>query len=153
MTIVQNSVTYSAELINELLQEHRHIFSLLEKIKSALIHHEYPQAEKLLTELRSTVIMHVSKENLKLYVYLQDHYRNSVQEYQKLRKIRKYANSAEAQLMTFLDQNKDIATDTQKQEGILNVFEQLYATLTKKKLTEEKEAYPMYKPPAFHWNP
>lgn len=153
MAIAENNVSYSSKLIDDLLQDHRHIFSLLEQIKSALIQHKYQQVARLLGKLRSTAIVHVSRENLKLYVYLQNYYRDSIKEYKMLRKIRKYANAAEAQLLTFIEENQDIATNLQKQECILSIFEQLYSTLKKKKLTEEKEAFPLYKPPAFNWGP
>lgn len=142
-------VSYAPKLIDKLLEEHQTLIeqmTFLEKLARA---QKYDTLQIAFEVFRATVLEHVSKEILKLYVYLHNSLKNQPQQYSQMRDFRKEMDSIVDTILHFLNEYRDIGQAYMQQNPHLQQkfpadLKQVIAIFTHRIEAEEQILFPLY---------
>lgn len=137
-------ISYSPELIEELQSEHHILRESLELIKTSLAQKKYKDTAQLIDEYATLALSHLTKENLKIYAYLHDYFKDDSDTKRTLRKLRKEMILVQIAVVNFFQNYQNFYEDTQKHSLIHAAFGQVYALAMKRMHTEETYVYPLY---------
>lgn len=98
----QKNISYDAGLVSKLKEDHQLLFKLYTKIKSVSDSGDYAAIPALLAELKLAFQTHIMLENVKFYVYLQQHLANDEDVSSFLADVRKEMDGIARALMKFI---------------------------------------------------
>lgn len=139
---------YDAELIHTLQTDHQELLALYGKIGRRLHTGDYASIKSDLTLFKTRLESHLLTENYRLYAYLEDHLAGDAENAELMKDFRKEMREIAKDVMGFIR----TYTTNGVNESNAQVFEQAYKQVgerLKQRIgQEERNLYPMYRPPA-----
>ncbi len=145
-TAKAGGITYDPELVGRLKQEHQELVRIFSSIKAAAAECQFQQLPGLLTEFKHAFLNHVGTENVKIYVYLQQHGQTDADTQNFISGVRKEANEIARAVMKFVDTHIATAPAPVSVMMFNAELEKMGAALTKRMGMEENRLYALYRP-------
>lgn len=139
-------IGYDAGLIGKLEAEHRELMGILTAVKKASADGRYSQIPDLLANFKHAFLNHVGLENVKLYVYLQQHGSVDAVTLEFVSGVRKEMNEIARTVMKFVDANIAAAPSPVNVTDFHIQLAQAEAALIKRVQIEEGQLYSLYRP-------
>ncbi|MBA1146932.1 hemerythrin domain-containing protein [Ectothiorhodospiraceae bacterium WFHF3C12] len=139
---------YDAELIHTLQTDHQELLSLFGKMGRRLQSGDYAPIKSDLTLFKTRLESHLLTENYRLYAYLEDRLSSDPENSELMRDFRKEMREIAKDVMGFIR----TYTSSGVNEGNVQEFERAYKQvgerLKQRIAQEERNLYPMYRPPS-----
>ncbi len=139
-------ITYDPELVARLTQEHGELVRIFSAIKAATAQCHFNQLPGLMAEFKHAFLNHVGTENVKLYVYMQQHWETDSSTSEVVSGLRKEMNEIARGVMKFIDAHIDAAPSPVGVMMFTAELEKVGAALLKRVEVEETRLYGLYRP-------
>lgn len=139
-------IAYDPELVSKLKGEHQELVRIFTAIKTAAAECHFNHMPDLLAKFKHEFLNHVGQENVKIYVYLQQHWETDADTQDFISSMRKEMNEIARLVMKFMDAH--IATSPSP-AGVINFnaeLDKVGAALFKRVEMEESRLYSLYRP-------
>lgn len=133
---------YDAKLIKKFHKDHEKLTGHVANILKAVDNNETVKAKQELKKLKMDMLGHFMEEDIKLYWYLKDHYKDSSSTIETIKMFEESIKQIQKDVVAFLDHyvNENIPlNDTFKRE-----FENIVHALSTRMETEETNLYTLY---------
>lgn len=140
-------IAYYPKLIDELVQDHHQLQVLQERIKHGFDQRDLGMVARELGEFGALLRNHLLKENMRLYIYLQQRVAGDEVNTSLVRSFRKEMDGLARQALDFLEKYK--AIETMPAMEVLNFVEELerIGNVVHGRMQREEQAlYPLYAP-------
>jgi hypothetical protein len=145
-TAPHTGISYDASLIYKLKEDHQELVRLFTAIKSAATGDRFEEIPGILSEFKLALQTHLAVENVRFYVYVQQHYANDVDTSNFITGLRSEMNGIARAVMKFTEKH---AADhlTHSTVGIfITELDEIGAVLVKRVQLEESRLYSLYHP-------
>lgn len=137
-------ISYSDTLINELEDDHLALVKQLQSISLSYERKDFYNLRIQLDFFRETILEHISKEVLKLYVYLLTNLYSQPEQYKNIRELRKAMDAIVIEILNFFDKyNTTQQLQIREKEFGVDLKRVISMLKTRIKL-EEELLFPMY---------
>lgn len=140
-------IRYDAALIHRLKDDHRAFLRTYGGIKTAAEGGDWVTVEKTMLQFRSALTDHLMTESIKLYVYLQLTLAGDRERLALMRRFSSEMVGIGKVVLDFIDGNRDVSVNKEKQERFLEAWGHIGKTLGDRIAREEQTLYPMYDMP------
>lgn len=143
----RKKIAYDPELVQKLTDDHKALFQLYTDICNASNNGKYAIIPELLADLKLAFQTHVMLENVKFYVYLQQHIADDSEMASFLSDIRKEMDGIARTLVRFVSTYSNINNfNEEKIDSFKKELAVIGNVLTKRVKVEEKKLYTLYLP-------
>lgn len=139
-------ITYDPQLVARLRQEHDELVRIFNAIKTATAQCHFNQLPGLMAEFKHAFLNHVGTENVKLYVYMQQHWGMDAHTSDFVSGLRKEMNEIARVVMKFVDAHLDTGPSPVSVMMFNAELEKVGAALLKRVEVEETRLYGLYRP-------
>lgn len=139
-------ITYDPQLVARLKQEHGELVRIFSAIKAATAQCHFNQLPGLMAEFKHAFLNHVGTENVKLYVYMQQHWETDTSTSEVVSGLRKEMNEIARAVMKFIDAHIEAAPSPVGVMIFNAELEKVGAALLKRVEVEETRLYGLYRP-------
>ena len=139
-----SAIPHEKSLIEQLKAEHQTLINLFTDVVKLAENKRYDKAINVLETFRSQLTEHLIKENTKLYLFLNAHYRHEQNQFMKVSKLRKEMTSITKALMEFAQQWRLQGLNDSNRNRFVNQALPLSDILIKRLKVEEKELFSLY---------
>jgi len=139
-------ITYDPQLVDRLKQEHQELMRILTEIKKATAQCHFSQLPGLLADFKHVFLNHVGTENVKIYVYMQQHWETDADTLSFVSGVRKEMNEIARVVMKFIDAHLATAPSPVSVMMFNAELEKVGAALQKRMEVEETRVYALYHP-------
>lgn len=139
-------IAYDAELVGRLKEEHQELVKIFTAIKTSAAENRYNHLPDLLASFKHSFLHHVSQENVKFYVYMQQHCALNADTLNFIFGVRKEMNDIARSVMKFIDAYITAAPSPGTVANFSAELDQIGAVLIKRVQMEESRLYPLYQP-------
>lgn len=139
-----SEIAYDAGLIDKLKEEHRELIGILIAVRKAAAEGRYNQLSDLLASFKHSFLNHIGLENVKLYVYMQQHGAQDPDTLNSVSDVRKEMNEIARMVMKFIDAHIADLPSPVTVTNFTAQLDQAEAVLTKRIQIEENHLYPLY---------
>ncbi len=143
---LNGEVSFQADLIEQLLSDHKDILGLYGKIQTAYMQKECKQVAQMLNEFKSDIQAHLLTENVRLYAYLEQMLKDDELNAEIIYEFRKEMNGIAKEAMNFLKKYSNIAEDKTLASSFGDDFANIGKVLVDRVKREERLLYPLYGP-------
>ena len=136
------SLKYDSGLIKKFNKEHANLVSHIGDIQNACSQRNQKKAKKHLQNFMVELLGHFMEEDIKLYWYLRDYYKDQEQASALIKSFENSIKEIQRDVMKFLDHysRSDISLD----EKFKSQFADIIDTLASRISSEETNLYPLY---------
>jgi regulator of sigma D len=142
----QAGIAYDPDLVEALKDEHQHLLQGFSAIRRAAAEGRFAQLAELLEQFRLALLNHVALENVKFYVYMQNHAELDSPTVGFIAGVRKEMNAIARTVGRFVDAHLAEAPSYATLTGFNEELDQIGEVLTKRIDLEESQLYPLYRP-------
>ncbi len=139
-------ITYDPELVNALKNDHQELVHIYTTIKSAVAESRYDDIRNLLSNFKLTFQTHIAVENVRFYVYVQQHAALDADTSNFIADVRKEMNGIARAVMKFVDTYMALPPTPVTISGFNSEFDQIGAVLVQRVQLEESRLYSLYQP-------
>lgn len=139
-------ITFDPDLVNRLKREHMELVRIFNAIKSAAAECHFKQLPDLLAEFKHAFLNHVGSENVKIYVYLQQHWEMDEETLSFVSGVRKEMNEIARAVMKFVDTYIAALPSPVGVIAFNAELDKVGAALFKRVEMEESRLYSLYRP-------
>lgn len=139
-------ITYDPALVDRLKKEHQELVRLFTAIKTATAECHFNQLPGLLADFKHAFLNHVGLENVKIYVYMQQHWEVDAETLNFVSGVRKEMNEIARVVMKFIDMH--LANEPSPVSVMMfnAELDKVGAALLKRVEIEENRLYTLYRP-------
>ncbi len=138
-------IAYYPRLIEELVGDHRTLERLQKDIQGTFQHSDFAKVSSLLQEFGSLLRGHLLKENMRLYVYLQQRVAGDEVNTAIVRSFRKEMDGVARTALDFLEKYQNIQQlSSADQLAFVTELEQIGKVVHGRMNREEQTLYPLY---------
>lgn len=141
------SITYSAQLVPSLLDDHQELFKLYGEVESALAAGNYDSLPRLLGTFKTKLDVHLLSENLRFYCYLEQSLTNQPEELEIMKNFRREMNNIARAAVNFVRKWQTAGVTPASTKTFTMESEQVKSLLVERMEREESGLYPLYQPP------
>ena len=138
------AISYSPELINQFISDHKAIFDLYAKIDAAFAEQECKQVATMLKQFKTALQEHLLTENVRLYAYLEQELKDDAVNVEIITDFRKEMNGIAHEAMKFLRKYSELGDDNTLASTFKEDFENIGKVLVERTQREEALLYPLY---------
>lgn len=139
-------IAYDADLVDNLKGEHQELVRVFTAIKTSATEGDLNQLPELLANFKHLFLSHVGLENVKFYVYMQQHQAIDAESLNFISNVRKEMNNIARAVMKFIDAHITTLPSPDTVAGFNAELDQIGAVLIKRVQMEESRLYPLYQP-------
>lgn len=140
-------IHYDPELISRLMEDHQALLETYRSIFAALKSGELMTVQVRLERFRASLMDHLLKENVRLYIYLEHLVRNDGVAYELMHGFRHEMDGIGKVVLGFLGKYREISLNPELAPAFSNDLARLGEALVARIKREEEILYPMYQPP------
>jgi len=140
-----SEITYDAGLVDKLKEEHRELIGILIAVRKAATEGRFNLVSDLLASFKHSFLNHVGLENVKLYVYMQQHGAQDADTLSSVSDVRKEMNEIARMVMKFIDTHIVESPSPVTVTDFHAQLDQAEAVLAKRIQIEENHLYPLYR--------
>ena len=133
---------YDSKLIKKFHKDHKHLVSRIGEIKNALSNNQITKAKEHLIHLKMDILGHFMEEDIKLYWYLNDYYKEEVGVSSMIKTFESSIKEIQKEVIRFLDHyaHEDTVLDLEFNRKFDAIIAQLAARIE----SEEANLYTLY---------
>jgi regulator of sigma D len=139
-------IAYDPELVNALKADHQELVRIYTAIKSAAAEGHYGGIPDLLANFKLTFQTHIAVENVRFYVYVQQHAALDADTSNFIADVRKEMNSIARAVMRFVDTHMTLPPTPATAAGFDAELDQIGSVLVQRVQLEESRLYSLYQP-------
>jgi regulator of sigma D len=139
-------IAYDPELVNALKSDHQELVSIYSTIKSAAAASRYDDIHDLLSNFKLTFQTHIAVENVRFYVYVQQHAALDADTSNFIADVRKEMNSIARAVMKFVETYMNTPPTPATVTGFNTELDQIGSVLVQRVKLEESRLYSLYQP-------
>lgn len=141
------SITYSAQLVPSLLNDHKELFKLYDDIETNLNTGNFDSLPRLLGAFKTKLDVHLLSENLRFYCYLEQSLATQPEELEIMKNFRHEMNSIARAAVNFVRKWQTAGVTSASTKTFTLEAEQVKSLLVERMQREETGLYPLYQPP------
>lgn len=142
----EGGIAYDATLVATLKDDHKELVRIYSAIKAAAAENRYGDLHDLLARFKLTFQTHVAVENVRFYVYVQQHMALDTDTSNFIADVRKEMNSIARAVMRFVDTNMTLPPTPSTVADFNAELEQIGSVLVQRVQLEESRLYSLYQP-------
>ncbi len=139
-------IAYDASLVATLKEDHRELVRIYTAIKTAVAENRFGDIHDLLADFKLTFQTHIAVENVRFYVYVQQHAALDADTSNFIADVRKEMNSIARAVMKFVDTYMAAPPSPVTAMGFNSELEQIGSVLVQRVQLEESRLYSLYQP-------
>lgn len=139
-------IAYDPELVDSLKHDHQELVRIYTAIKMAVAKNHLGEIRDLLTHFKLTFQTHVAVENVRFYVYVQQHAALDSDTSNFIADVRKEMNGIARAVMKFVDGYIDVPPTPVSVTGFTAELDHIGAVLVQRVQLEESRLYSLYQP-------
>lgn len=139
-----SEIVYRKNLVDNLKHDHQNLLSLYGVILKSANELKYTEIIQNLEEFKLNFSTHLQAENVKLYVFLEQHLKNEDEEFKKMRKYRREMRDIESAVNKFLNSWIESGVTQHTVAEFKQQLKSIGEALVKRIESEETSLYPMY---------
>lgn len=140
-------IAYYPDLIGELVGDHHQLLRHYESVRECFARQDLARIGQELQEFGALLRDHLLKENMRLYIYLQQRVAGDEVNTKLVRSFRLEMDGVARQALDFLERYKNIATmPASALTQFLDEFERIGTVVHGRMQREEQGLYPLYAP-------
>lgn len=142
----QQHVTYSANLIDDLKQDHENLLQSYVEIQGYVESRDYAQVVACLGQFKDDFNRHLMQENVKFYAYFEQNFSADSPEHLTIKSYRKDMNQIAYAVIKFL-KKWTLTEDLNEQSSpqFLEEYQSIANALVQRISDEERELYALYR--------
>lgn len=141
------TISYDPTLIHSLKKDHATLVDLFQRIwAEGFQRQDFHQLSQLLTLFKSSFQAHLIKENVRFYVYLEQHLAEDVHTLQVVRDFRADMNDIAGAVLHFCKRYSHEAFSEEMLQSFERDYQKVGEVLTRRVSLEENELYILYEP-------
>lgn len=145
-TAASTAISYDAGLVDKLKREHQELVHALTSIKRVAMEGHFNRLPDMLSGFKLLFLNHVGLENVKFYVYMQQHGTLDTDTRDFIASVRKEMNSIARAVTKFIDANLASLPSRDTVDGFNAEVDQIGDVLVKRVELEESRLYSLYQP-------
>lgn len=142
----RGTIAYDAGLMDRLKDEHEQLLQAFIAIRRAGAEGRFTRLPNMLEHFRLALLNHIALENVKFYVYLQNHPATDNEAASFISEVRKEMNGIARTVGKFVDTYIGDAPSSLTLDHFLSELEQIGDVLTRRIALEENNLYSLYHP-------
>ncbi|HEY5993839.1 MAG TPA: hemerythrin domain-containing protein [Gallionellaceae bacterium] len=139
-------IAYDAGLVDRLKKDHQDLVVIYTAIKTAANEGRFHELPGLLTNLKLAFQTHVMQENVKFYVYVQQHYSHDADTANFIFDVRKEMEGIARALIKFVNTHSTILPTRETVANFQAELDHIGAVLMMRVQLEENRLYSLYQP-------
>ncbi len=145
-SINEKRISYSAQLIPALKNDHQELVALYSKISDLLHTQHYVEIEHILSSLKIEFNRHIMQENVSFYCYLEQQFADDANHMETIRSYRKEMNGISHAFIKFIKKWQSDAVTAENAQVFREEYDAIGAVLAQRINSEEDHLYPLYHP-------
>lgn len=142
----KGGITYDPELLGKLKVEHQELVHIFTAIKTAATECHFYLLPDLFARFKHEFLNHVGQENVKIYVYIQQHWQMDEETLSFVSGVRKEMNEIARMVMKFIDRHIAAAPTPVSVISFNAELDEVGTALLKRVEMEESRLYSLYRP-------
>lgn len=143
----RRTISFDPTLVNSLKKDHATLETLFQRIwDEGYQKRDFRQLAHLLTLFKSGFQAHLIKENVRFYVYLEQHLAEDIHTLQVVKDFRTDMNDIASAVMHFCKRYNHEAFSGQMLQSFERDYQKVGEALTRRSSLEENELYTLYEP-------
>jgi hypothetical protein len=139
-------ISYDATLISKLKEDHQELVKLFIEIKTAATEERFSEVPRILSEFKLDLQTHLALENVRFYVYVQQHYAHDLETSDFITGLRSEMNGIARAVVKFIEKYS-LGQLTHATAAIFNAeLAEIGTVLTRRIQLEENRLYALYQP-------
>lgn len=139
-------ITYDPQLVGKLKQEHQELLRIFTAVKTATAQCHFDLLPGMLAEFKHAFLNHVGLENVKIYVYMQQHWETDPETLSFVSGVRKEMNEIARVVMKFVDAHIATPPAPVSLMAFNAELDKVGTALRKRVEMEEARLYELYRP-------
>ncbi|HKB61184.1 MAG TPA: hemerythrin domain-containing protein [Gallionellaceae bacterium] len=139
-------IVYDAELVDKLKDEHEQLLQAFVAIRRTGTEGHFARLPGMLEQFRLALLNHIALENVKFYVYLQNHSAMNDEATSFIAEVRKEMNEIARTVAKFVDTHLGNAPSYLTADLFLSELDRIGDVLTRRIALEETNLYSLYRP-------
>lgn len=139
-------IAYDASLVANLKEDHRELVRIYTAIKTAVAENRFGDVRDLLADFKLTFQTHIAVENVRFYVYVQQHAALDADTSNFIADVRKEMNGIARAVMKFVDTYMAAPPSPVTATGFNSELDQIGSVLVQRVQLEESRLYSLYQP-------
>lgn len=139
-------IAYSAELVPELIGEHRKLLECYQHVNDAFSSGDLYETCRQLDHFRGGLMAHLLKENVRFYIYLEHALANDTASHTLVHQFRHEMDGIGKAVIAFLTRYANLATDPTLAASFAADLQAIGRVLVQRIENEEQNLYPLYMP-------
>lgn len=144
--IPNGGIEYDAELVGKLKEDHQELVRIYTAIKSAATENRYGDIHDLLSDFKLTFQTHLAVENVRFYVYVQQHMALDADTSNFIADVRKEMNGIARAVLKFVDTYMAVPPTPVTVTSFHTELDQIGPVLVQRVQLEESRLYSLYQP-------
>lgn len=139
-------IEYDSDLVGKLKEDHQELVRIYSAIKSAATENRYGDIHDLLSNFKLTFQTHLAVENVRFYVYVQQHMSLDAETSNFIADVRKEMNGIARAVLKFVDTYMAAPPTPVTATGFHAELDQIGPVLVQRVQLEENRLYSLYQP-------
>jgi regulator of sigma D len=141
-----DGIAYDPELVGKLKDDHKELVRIYTAIKTAATENRYAELHDLLANFKLTFQTHLAVENVRFYVYVQQHMALDADTSNFIADVRKEMNNIARAVLKFVDTYMAAPPTPSDVAGFHAELDQIGPVLVQRVQLEESRLYSLYQP-------
>jgi len=141
-----SGIAYDPELVNSLKNDHQELVRIYTAIKTAVSENRFGEIRDLLSHFKQTFQTHVAVENVRFYVYVQQHAALDADTSNFIADVRKEMNGIARAVVKFADGYIEAPPTPVTVTGFTSELDHIGGVLVQRVQLEESRLYSLYQP-------
>ncbi len=139
-------IAYDADLVAKLREDHRELVRTYTAIKAATVASRFGDLHELLSYFKTAFQAHIAMENIRFYVYLQQHAAQDEAMSDFIATVRKEMSSIARAVVKFADTYMSAPPTAETAARFSGELDKIVAVLVQRVEKEENQIYTLYQP-------
>lgn len=146
LTPEAGAIAFDAGLVDRLKDDHQDLLQTFTQLRRKGAEAHFSHLPELLEKFKLSLLNHIAQENVKFYVYMQNHWAVDVETQSFIAGVRKEMNSISRAVVKFIDSHLADVPSHLTIASFNEELEQIGEVLTNRIRLEEERLYSLYRP-------
>lgn len=144
--VPSGGIAYDAGLVDKLKDDHKDLIRIFSAMQAAVREVRFGDIPHLLSQFKHDLQLHLAAENVRFYVYVQQHVAQGTETAEFIARVRREMNDIARDVMKFIDANMAEPPTNATVVKFGAELEQIGAVLVRRVEKEESQLYSLYQP-------
>lgn len=138
------NISHHEGLMEEYLDDHKELVALITSVGKAAKSGHFTEVQNKLAEFKTVLEGHLLNENVRLYAYLEQQFRNQPENLQLVKDFRKEMRGIASAVTKFIKYWREAGVTAATSDAFMQEYQTIVNVLGKRINAEEKHLYPLY---------